>query len=56
MRVVGDGVISDWIWISFGTVVAKPPLHVVHVICPGRKTSPWIASLPMIEGAIKPLS
>ena len=21
-------------------------------ICPGRKTSPWIASLPMIEGAI----
>ena len=21
---------------------------------PGRKTSPWIASLPMIEGAIKP--
>ena len=22
----------------------------------GRKTSPWIASLPMIEGAIKPLS
>ena len=23
-------------------------------ICPGSKTSPWIASLPMIEGAIKP--
>ena len=22
----------------------------------GGKTSPWIASLPMIEGAIKPLS
>ena len=25
-------------------------------ICPGRKTSPWIALLPMIEGAINPLS
>ena len=24
-------------------------------ICPGRKTSPWITSLSMIEGAIKPL-
>ena len=23
-------------------------------ICPGRKSSPWIASLPLIEGAIKP--
>ena len=23
-------------------------------ICPGRKTSPWISSLPMIKGAIKP--
>ena len=30
---------------------AKPPNT---KICPGRKTSPWIASLPMIEGAIKP--
>ena len=29
----------------------KPP----HTkICPGRKTSPWTASLKMIEGAIKP--
>ena len=25
-----------------------------YEICPGRKTSPWIASLLMIEGAIKP--
>ena len=24
--------VSDWIWISLGTVVAKPPLRVVHVI------------------------
>ena len=30
---------------------AKPPNT---KICPGRKTSPWTASLPMIEGAIKP--
>ena len=40
MRVVGDGVISDWIWISFGTVVAKPPLHVVHVIWPTVNVRP----------------
>ena len=24
--------------------------------CPGRKVSPWTASLLMIEGAIKPIS
>ena len=30
---------------------AKPPNT---KICPGRKTSPWTASLLMIEGAIKP--
>ena len=40
MRVVGDGVISDWIWISFGTVVAKPPLPVVHVIWPTVNVRP----------------
>ena len=40
MRVVGDGVISDWIRTSFGTVVAKPPLHVVHVIWPTVNVRP----------------
>ena len=30
---------------------AKPPNT---KICPGRKVSPWTASLTMIEGAIKP--
>ena len=31
---------------------AKPPNT---KICPGSKTSPWTASLPMIEESIKPL-
>ena len=30
---------------------AKPPNT---KICPGRESSPWTASLMMIEGAIKP--
>lgn len=40
MRVVGDGVISDWIWVSFETVVVRPPLHVVHVIWPTVNVRP----------------
>ena len=32
---------------------AKPPNT---KICPGRKVSPWTASLLMIEGSIKPIS